>query len=516
MARYKEYCYEQGKLIPIHFEKQILPGTFEYTLNYLIDDEIDLSAFDERYRNDETGAPAYDPAILLKIILFAYSRGIVSSRRIAQCCRENIVFMALSADTQPHFTTIADFVSCMGEEITDLFLDVLMICDEMGLIGREMFSIDGCKLPSNASKEWSGTKEEFEKKKEKMERAIRRILKKHRELDRRTGNEDMIGADRKYVETLRSQVRKIKEWMGDNEDKPGKAGHPIKSNITDNESAKMKSSHGVVQGYDGVAVVDSKHQVVVHAEAYGEAQEHGLLEPMVKGTRRNFQAIGSKKDVFDEAKLTADAGFHTEANMKMLAEENIDGYVADILFRKRDPRFAERDRYKERHRQEQRKLNGTSEKFTVKDFTFDEKMRFCICPAGNRMYRNGGNVFVNGYQAVKFHGRKTDCRVCALRPRCLRHPDRTEARQVYFFTGRLKKGQESYTQKMKHKIDSALGRFIYSKRIGTAEPVFANIRHALGLNRFTLRGKLKVDIQWKLYCIVHNLLKVHRYGFQFG
>jgi hypothetical protein len=233
---------------------------------------------------------------------------------------------------------------------------------------------------------------------------------------------------------------------------------------------------------------------------------------MVEGIRENFQTIGSEDDVFDKTKLTADAGFHTEANMKMLAEENIDGYVADILFRKRDPRFVDRDRYKEHHRQEQRKLNKTRDMFTVEDFTFAEDKSFCICPAGKRMYRNGGNVFVNGYHAVKFHGRKTDCRQCELRPRCLRHPDRTEARQVYFFTGRMKQGQETYTQKMKYKIDSTLGRFIYSKRIGTAEPVFANIRHALGLDRFTLRGKEKVDIQWKLYCIVHNILKIHRYG----
>jgi transposase len=81
MARYKEYDYSQGKFIAIHFDRQILPGTFEYSLNYLIDNEIDLSAFDARYRNDETGAPAYDPAILLKIILYAYSRGITSSRK---------------------------------------------------------------------------------------------------------------------------------------------------------------------------------------------------------------------------------------------------------------------------------------------------------------------------------------------------------------------------------------------------------------------------------------------------
>ena len=120
MARYKEYDYRQGKFIPISFDKQILPGTFEYTLHYLIDNEIDLSFFDTRYCNDDTGAPAYDPAVLLKIILYAYSRGITSSRKIEQLCRENIIFIALSADTQPHFTTIADFIATLDQEIIDL------------------------------------------------------------------------------------------------------------------------------------------------------------------------------------------------------------------------------------------------------------------------------------------------------------------------------------------------------------------------------------------------------------
>jgi transposase len=192
MARYKEYDYTQGKFIPIHFDKQILPGTFEYTLRYLIDNEIDLSVFELRYQNDETGAPAYDPAILLKIILFAYSRGITSSRKIAQCCNENVIFMALSADTQPHFTTIADFISTVNEEIIRLFLEVLMVCDEMELIGKEMFAVDGCKMPSNASKEWSGTKAELKKKKEKMEKAVRQIIKRHRVMDDREANREIV------------------------------------------------------------------------------------------------------------------------------------------------------------------------------------------------------------------------------------------------------------------------------------------------------------------------------------
>ena len=124
MARYKHYDYHQTKLLPVSYARQILPGTFEHTLSYLIDEKCDLSVFEARYKNDEGGAPAYDPAILLKIVLFAYSKGITHSRKIEALCRENVVFMALSADTQPHFTTIADFVSSSPDQIVRIFRDV--------------------------------------------------------------------------------------------------------------------------------------------------------------------------------------------------------------------------------------------------------------------------------------------------------------------------------------------------------------------------------------------------------
>jgi transposase len=184
MAKYKPYSYSQGQFIPVFFNEQILEGTFEYSLAYLIDNELDLSIFDDRFQNDETGAPAYDPRILLKIILFAYAKGITSSREIAGCCEKNILFMALSANSRPHFTTIADFISSMDKEITHLFLQVLLVCERENLIGKEMFAIDGCKLPSSAAKEWSGTKADFEKKVAKMEEAIGRMIAVHRERDR--------------------------------------------------------------------------------------------------------------------------------------------------------------------------------------------------------------------------------------------------------------------------------------------------------------------------------------------
>ncbi len=512
MAKYKHYDYSQGKFIPISFDKQILPGTFEYTLHYLIDNEIDLSVFDLRYQNDEMGAPAYDPRVLLKIILYAYSKGITSSRKIADCCNENVVFMALSADTKPHFTTIADFISSLDQETVKLFLEVLLICDEMGLIGKEMFAVDGCKLPSNASKEWSGTKADLQKKKEKMEKAIKQIIARHREMDKTEANRSVIEQEQQYAATLREKVKKIKAWLDDNDDKPGKTGKPRKSNITDNESAKMKTSKGVIQGYDGVAMVDSKHQVVVHAAAFGEPQEHGLLEPMIEGTRENFAETGNEDDIFKKTKLTADSGFHTEKNMQMLMEQGIDGYVADTRFRQRDPRFKEADRYKERFRKERAAYFGSSSIYQPKDFTFSPDKTFCICPAGKRLHRNGGNVLINGRRAIKFRGSKMNCVPCGRRAKCMRDPNQTETRQVAYFTGATEHKTETFTQKMRRKIDSLAGRLIYNRRLATAEPVFAHIRSIIGFDRFSLRGKRKVNTQWLLFCTLHNLLKVHRYG----
>ena len=504
MARYKSYSYAQGKFIPVHFEKQILPGTFEYSLNHLIDHELDLSIFDERYRNEETGATAYDPRILLKIILYAYSRGIVHSRRIAQACEDNIIFMALSCDTTPHFTTIADFVSTMDKEITALFREVLLVCDDLNLIGKEMFAIDGCKLPSNASKEWSGTKADFEKKAAKMEKAIENILKKHREEDQNQTEAKVKESEEKFVETLGKRISKIREWLNHNDDKPGKTGKPRKSNITDNESAKMKTHRGVIQGYDGVAATDGRHQVIVQAEAFGEAQEHDLLEPMIEGVRKNFQEIGKEEDVFEKAKLLADSGFHTEKNMEMLSVEGIDAYVADNRFRKRDPRFADYERYKDAARKDWAK--GKPKLFRTEDFIFDKDMRHCICPAGRRLYRSGANE-----KAHRFKGTQTTCVSCELRAKCIRNPERTVIRQVAYFAGRTGDGP-TFTDKMKRKIDSTIGRVIYGMRLAISEPPFSHITSALGLDRFTLRGKVKVNTQWNLFCIVHNLTKIHRYG----
>lgn len=514
MARYKDYCYEQTELIPVSFDRQVLPGTFEYALSYVIDHELDLSVFEARYHNDDTGAPAYDPAVLLKIVLYGYSRGVISSRDIALLCEQNVVCMALSANTRPHFTTIADFVSSMQEEIVPLFRDVLAVCASEGLIAKEMFAIDGCKLSSNCSKEWSGTRADFEKKVGKLEKQIRFLIGKHRMMDARDLGSEEKDKERQAIQRLRDKVRKLKRWLGDNDDKPGKAGRIKQSNVTDNESAKMATSHGVVQGYNGQAAVDSKHQVVVHAEVFGEGQEHDLLRPMVEGVRTEFQEVGEGEDVFEETTLVADAGYHTEKNMEMLFEENIDAYVADNKFRRRDPRFAEQKRYK---RSTDRHHTTRGKKwFQPSDFKVDKERGKLICPAGNELFV-GTREFVDskGRRGTRYVGWKTKCRGCPLRKKCLRSPH-SQYRTVVIYDKSSFAKLQNYTKRMIEKFDTPRGRYMYSRRLGTAEPVFGNLRQAIGLDHFTLRGKNKVRVQWKLFAMVHNLFKISRYAPSFA
>jgi transposase len=156
MPNFIQYDYNQNAMVVINFLDQLKAGTFEHAIHHLVENEIDLSVYFPVYKNEHNGRPAYDPAILLKIILFAYSKGITSSREIEWNCKTNIIFKALSCDTVPHNTTIASFISGHPQSVESIFEQILLTCNQQGLLGHELFAIDGCKMSSDASKEWSG------------------------------------------------------------------------------------------------------------------------------------------------------------------------------------------------------------------------------------------------------------------------------------------------------------------------------------------------------------------------
>jgi len=348
MAKFKAYDYRQRVFLPVSLEDQLMPGTLEFAIHTLVENRLDTSRFEERYRNDETGRVAYDPKILLKIVLLGYARGLISSRKIEQACRENVVFIALACGQQPDHSTIATFVSSMKAEILPLFRDVLLICQEMDLLGGTFFALDGLKLPSNASKEWSGTRAELQRKKERIEAKVKELLAEHVQEDNRDDPPSGPGGGRDregQVQRLQKQAERIERWLKDNDPKYGTTGKEISSNLTDNESAKMKTSHGVIQGYNSQALIDGRHQVIIHAEAFGRGQDHAHGPPMLEGALENLKSLGHGEEYFAGKIFTADTNYHSDTNLRKCQELQLDAYIPDIYFRRRDPRYAAQRRY---------------------------------------------------------------------------------------------------------------------------------------------------------------------------
>lgn len=508
MARYK-YIDTNPRFLPVDLAKQLLPGTFEHAVHHLLEHTIDLSAFDARFHNDATGATAYPPSMLLQVVLCAYAHGIVSSRGIERACREHVTFIALCGDTPPHFTTIAHFISTLGEEIAHVFAAVLAVCDREGLIGREMFAIDGVKLPSNASKHRSGTRADFERQATKLEAAATAMLQRHRAADTTPIEPDVAAKTVQRIERLERDAAEIRHWLNAHpNDRRGSKNAARKSNRTDNESAKMATGKGVIQGYTGVAAVDAAHQIIVDAQAHGTGSEHELLLP----------AVSAIQDLLTPTSLiTADAGYHSEANLVALAALSVDALIADNEMRRRDNRFATQARHQTAadplHDKSPAVEDDMPGVYRARDFAYDAEARTCVCPAGKSLNRNGGQKVNRDNIWEAFRGKRSDCGPCPLRTQCIRAPETTSVRSVMFFRGKTAPLPESQTARMKRRIDTPDARARYGRRFATIEPVFGNLCANKRLTRFTLRGRVKVDGQWKLFCLVHNIEKLAHAGY---
>jgi len=503
MAKYKPYDYSQTVLLPVSLEEQLMPGTLEFAIHALVETRMDMSIFDEKYKNDETGRAAYDPKVLLKVVLFAYSRGIISSRKIERACQENVTFMALACGARPDHSTIAAFVSSMKKEILPLFGDVLLVCEQEGLLGGTVFALDGCKLPSNASKEWSGTIADLKKRKKRIEKKVKELLAEQRKTDKReargSGKGGMgDGGNREsQVERLKKKAARLEAWLNQNEAKIGEGGKETQSNVTDNESAKMWTMHGTTQGYNGQALADEKHQIIVHGEAFGKGQDSRHLGPMVDGAKQNMKRIGYSEDCFRGKRWLADADYHSTTNLVTCVEEGLDAYIPDKMYRRRDPRLSPKRLPLQREN-----------KYCLEDFRYNQATDQYACPEGKILKLNTKRMKNKGTVYRRYFADPEDCQACVSKLRCLTGQG-----------GRRKNlcvpiGPDgvNLSKQMAAKIDTGQGRSLYAERMKIVEPIFGNIRIQKGLDRFTLRGKVKVNIQWVLYCMVHNIEKIMKYG----
>ncbi len=509
MPRYKP-TDRNSLLLPVVLSDQLVPGSFAFALDYLVDNELDLTAMDARFKNDEVGASAYNPRVMLKIVLLAYSQGLISSRSIEQACLRNVQFIAIGGDSQPSHTHIAKFVCSLSDQIKPLFSQVLMTCDAQGLIGRELFAIDGVKLPSNASKERSGTHEELRHRAARLDKAANKILELHLAQDKQGSEQALEPKRQARIEALRKEAARTRDFLANAQSRLNRKGQELKTNVTDPDSAKMATSKGVIQGYAAQAAVDSSHQVIVAADVVGSGSEQAMLLPMIEQAAPYCTA---------STVVTADAGYHSDSNVQQLKDKNISALIADNQMRKRDERFKDQDKHKSKPDPLfDKSTTGqakSTKRFGPKDFHFNDQ-HTATCPAGKTMHSPGSvHTTANGLHYQNYTAKAVDCNTCPLSEQCLKgplKPNDGRGRQVSRFLPKSKDDLNP-SELMRKAIDSPEGRQIYSQRIGTVEPVFANLRHNKRLNRLNLRGKIKVNTQWNLYCMVHNIEKLANNGY---
>jgi hypothetical protein len=300
------------------------------------------------------------------------------------------------------------------------------------------------------------------------------------------------------IKRLERQAARIAAFLAVNDPQRGKRGKELHSNVTDNESATMQTAHGVIQGDKGQALVDAKQQVIVHAEACGKGQDDGHVAPMVEGAQASLQAIGLPEAYWEGTLLSADSNDQSEAHLPQWAQAQLAADSPDPHFRHRAPRFASQERHK----------LPTEETCTLADFTYDTAQDCDTCPQGNVLKLEARRHQLGHPSYRRYEASEADCTVCPLREKCLQT---AETRRKHLAVW-VENAKATLSQQMIAKLDTPEARKMSGVRLAMVEPIFGNIRSQQRLDRFTLRGKLKVNTQWMLYGRVHNIEKIVNYG----
>ena len=204
---------------------------------------------------------------------------------------------------------------------------------------------------------------------------------------------------------------------------------------------------------------------------------------------------------FNIAEFTADTAYHSTVNLEKCEEESLDAYIPDVNFRKRDPRFKDQFRFKPKKKKRKH--------FKLEDFIYDETTDSYTCPGGQTLTIRARHAKIKTKIYRRYGAAKGACDHCRFRKRCLKTP----TARIKYLEVDLGRPEGSLIGRMIEKVDTEYGKARYERRLAIVEPVFANIRTQKGLDRFTVRGKPKVNVQWNLFCIIHNMSPVQRAQF---
>jgi len=439
---------EQGYLLPPNVREWLPEGDLAWFLMDAVA-QMDLGVFYWGYREDGHGHPAFEPSIMVTLLLYAYCLGERSSRRIEHLCERDLGFRVVTVNQVPDHTTIARFRQDHQEELADLFTQVLRLCGEAGLVKVGAIAVDGTKVKANASLSANRTYGHLE---EEARRILAEAQARDEEEDRRYGEQrgDELpeelrdprsrwarlqacrerlareAEEERQAHEARLEQRRAEEEAtgqkkrGRKPQAPGEEDLAAKeANVTDPESRIMKTPSGYVQGYNAQAAV-TQEQIIVAADVTQEANDVHQLHPLLKAVSQELE--GAKVGERPGSALF-DAGYWSEENVRRAPEEGPELLVA-----------------------------------TTKDWKQRKLLREQGCPRG-RIPKHLG-----------------------LRER------------------------------MERKLLTKRGRGLYKLRSQMVEPVFGQIKEVRRMGRFLRRGLRAVRSEWRLMCATHNLLKLFRSG----
>ena len=476
------------KTSPIEFNQRLLfpSNIFDLLAEdhecYLYTDlfqQLDTSAVESLYKIK--GQNAYHPKLIVSILIYAYSRGVFSSRQIERRCREDLSFMYIAQMNCPNFRVLSDFRKLHGAFFQDCFKQTVKLALALKLASLGHISLDGSKFKANSSKHKAMSYGRLKEKEqvlcteidELIEQAKRCDLEEDRAYQERTGYE--LPEDLKHKQGRLAQIKAAKQALEEREEQlnPGKAIEDKKQiSFADTEARIMGKKGSFDYAYNAQISVDADRQIIVGLHISQNANDKQELEPALKAIQDTVDRLPDQ--------LSADNGYFSGDNLQALEHSGIDAFIAT-------------DKGEKSHKTT---LDDSERNVVKADFTYNEADNTFTCPEGQvlnmiRESQDGNRVYQGSAQV---------CADCPLHSRCCQST-KGEARTI------STDDKESLRQLMNTKMATASAKAIYGKRKTIVEPVFGHIKNS-GFRGFSVRGKEKVEGEFSLVCATHNLKKI--------
>ncbi len=426
------------------------------------------------------GQNSYHPKLLLSVLFYGYATGVRSSRKLSEKCISDHMYIYLMQCYSPDHRTISDFRKNNIREIEKYFVDIVRIFSELGYRNVGKIYLDGTKIKGNASSKMTKDRAGFEKWVEKIEEEIKNLLKEAEAIDNQEDESCRLSSEQKELQKKLSNRKYVKSKIQEALEVLKNERRRKRVNQTDRDAHHMKSggSKDIRPGYNCQAAT-TEDGIIVAADAVTEANDHGQLEPMIEQTELN---TGKKVE-----EASADSGYGGYASCEYLEKREIDGYVPDMFFQQ----YKSGEYKKEENR------------YHYSNFEYDALSDSYICPEGKRLkYWKTRKKKTKSRQWNNMVYKGTECNVCTKRSLCTK----SKARELLIDI------REPLLKRMREKLLSAEGALKYLKRQYTVEPIFGHLKYNLGYRNFLLRGREKVNAEFKLMCIGWNLKRMLRMG----